>query len=186
VIRRLSIAFSTFAAAALAAATIANAANITATATVSAGSGISVTTSATPGVSATLDGTDQTPSYALPLTVSDNSGSGNGWNVTVTSTTFSTGGGSPKTLSTSASTVTGVVSSCAGGATCTSPTNSIGYPLGVPAGATAPTAVKLFNAAASTGLGGFTVTPTLQVGIPANTFAGTYTSTVTVAGVSGP
>jgi hypothetical protein len=46
--------------------------------------------------------------------------------------------------------------------------------------------VKLFNATANTGMGGFTVTPTVQVSIPANTFAGTYTSTVTVAVVSGP
>jgi len=35
-------------------------------------------------------------------------------------------------------------------------------------------------------MGGFTVTPTVQVAIPANTYAGTYTSTVTVAVVSGP
>jgi hypothetical protein len=35
-------------------------------------------------------------------------------------------------------------------------------------------------------MGSFTITPTNQVSIPANTFAGTYTSTVTVAVVSGP
>jgi hypothetical protein len=133
----------------------------------------------------TLDGTDQTPTYTLPMTVNDATGSGTGWNVTVTSTTFSTGGGLPKLLSTSASTVTATSSSCASG-TCTNPTNSIGYPLGVPAGSSPPTAVKLFNAAANTGMGKFTVTPTVQVSIPANTYAGTYTSTVTVAVVSGP
>lgn len=160
-------------------------ANVTATATVNAGT-LSLSTSAAPSVSATLDGTDKTPSYTLPMTVADNTGSGTGWNVTVTSTTFSTGGGSPKTLSNTASTVTAVSSSCAGGTTCTSSTNSISYPLTVPAGAAAPSAVKLFNAAANTGMGSFTVTPTVQVSIPANTFAGTYTSTVTVAVVSGP
>jgi hypothetical protein len=120
------------------------------------------------------------------MTVNDATGSGTGWNVTITSTTFSTGGGTPKTLSTSASTTTGVTSLCSGGTTCTNPTNAIGYPLAIPAGATAPTAVKLFNAAANTGMGSFTITPTNQVSIPANTFAGTYTSTVTVAVVSGP
>jgi hypothetical protein len=78
-----------------------------------------------------------------------------------------------------------VRSACAAG-TCTSPTNAIGYPLSVPAGGTAPTAVKLFNSAANTGMGSFTITPTVQVSIPANTYAGTYTSTVTVASVSGP
>ena len=58
--------------------------------------------------------------------------------------------------------------------------------MAVPAASSAPPAVKLFNAAANTGMGGFTVTPTVQVAIPANTYAGTYTSTVTVAVVSGP
>jgi hypothetical protein len=120
------------------------------------------------------------------MTVNDNTGSGNGWNVTITSTQFTTGGGSPKTLPTNASTATGVSASCAGGATCTPPTNSITYPLTVPAAATAPTAVNLFNAAASTGMGGFTLTPTIGVSILANSFAGTYTSTVTVAVVGGP
>ncbi len=172
------------AALALAAASAALGANVTATATVTAGT-LTLTTSATPSVSSTLDGTDQTPSYTLPMTINDATGSGAGWNVTITSTTFTTGGGTPKLLSTSASTATGVSSACAGG-TCTNPTNSIGYPLGVPAGSTAPTAVKLFNAAANTGMGKFTVTPTVGVSIPANTYAGTYTSTVTVAVVSGP
>ena len=112
-------------------------------------------------------------------------GTGSGWNLTITSTTFSTGGGSPKTLSTTASQVTGVTSACAQG-TCTDPTNSITYPLTVPAGASAPTAVKLFNAAVDTGLGDFTVTPTVGVSIPSNTFAGTYTSTITLAVASAP
>jgi hypothetical protein len=161
------------------------ASNVTATAFVSAGS-LTLSTTASPSVSVTLDGTDHAPSYTLPMTVSDDTGSGNGWNVTVTSTTFSTGGASPNLLSTTASTATAVGAVCAGGATCTAPANSITYPLGVPAGSTPPTAVELFNAAANTGMGSFTVTPTIQVAIPSNTYAGTYTSTVTVAVVSGP
>ena len=167
--------------AALAPAGSAVAANVTATATVSAGT-LPLSSSAVPSGSAALDGTDQAPTYTMPMTVDDSTGSGTGWNVTVTSTTFTTGS---KNLSTSASTVTGVTSSCAAG-TCTAPTNSVGYSLGVPAAGTPPTAVKLFNAAVNTGLGSFTVTPTVQVGIPANTYAGTYTSTVTLAVVSGP
>jgi hypothetical protein len=35
-------------------------------------------------------------------------------------------------------------------------------------------------------MGKFTVTPTVDVTIPANTFAGSYSSTVTLAVVSGP
>ena len=58
--------------------------------------------------------------------------------------------------------------------------------LSVPAASSPPTAVKLFNAAANTGMGSFNLTPTIQVAIPANTYAGTYQSTVTVAIVSGP
>ena len=167
---------------ALAVAGSAIAANVTATATVSAGT-LSLSSAAAPSVSATLNGTDQSPNYTMPMTANDATGSGAGWNVTITSTAFTTGA---KSLSNSASTVTGVTSSCAGGTTCTNPTNGITYNLGVPAAASAPTAVKLFNAAANTGMGSFTVTPTVQVAIPANTYAGTYTSTVTLAVVSGP
>jgi hypothetical protein len=161
---------------------LADTANVTATVT---GGGLSEATSATPSFSATLDGTDQTPTYTLPLTVTEARGTGAGWNLTVTSTQFTTGGGTPKTLSTTASSVASVTSSCATG-TCTSPTNSVTYPVGLPAGSTPPTAVKFFNAAANTGMGKFTITPTVNVSVPANTFAGAYSSTVTLAVVTGP
>lgn len=154
------------------------------TGTITGGS-LSLTTTATPTFSATLDGTDKTPTYTLPMTVEDSTGAGAGWNTTITSTLFTTGGATPRTLSTTASSMTGVTSVCAEG-TCTDPTNAITYPLTVPAAATPPAAVKFFNAAEETGLGKFTVTPTVGVSIPANTYAGTYTSTVTLASVSGP
>jgi hypothetical protein len=161
------------------------AANTTVTGTISAGS-LGITTSATPSFSVTLDGTDKTPTYTVPTTVTDTTGAGAGWNLTVTSTQFTTGGGSPNTLATNASAITGVANSCTGSGTCTSPTNSIGYPLGVPAAAAPPAAVKYFNAAAGTGAGEFTNTPTVQVAVPASASAGTYTSTLTLAAVSGP
>jgi hypothetical protein len=56
----------------------------------------------------------------------------------------------------------------------------------VPAGGTAPTAVKFFNTTANNGMGKFTVTPTFGVTVPQNAFAGTYTSTVTLSVVTGP
>jgi hypothetical protein len=56
----------------------------------------------------------------------------------------------------------------------------------VPAGSGPPTAVKFFNSAANTGMGLFTLTPTIGVFVPQNTYAGTYTSTLTIAVVSGP
>jgi WxL domain surface cell wall-binding len=156
----------------------------TVTGTVAAGA-LSVATAAAPTFSANLATGDQTPTYTLPLTATDTTGTGAGWNLTITSTQFTTGGGTPHTLAANASTITGVTSACATG-TCTNPTNAVTYPVGVPAAATAPTAVKFFNAAANTGLGSFTVTPAVGVFVPASTFAGSYSSTLTVSIVSGP
>ncbi len=161
------------------------AAEATATGTIEGGS-LSLTTSAAPTFSATLDGTDKTATYNLPLRVEDLTGSGAGWNTTITSTQFTTGGENAKTLATSASSLTAVTSECVEEVTCTDPTNAISYPVSVPAGSTAPEAVKFFDAAAGTGMGKFSLNPTVSVSIPANTYAGTYTSTITLASVSGP
>jgi hypothetical protein len=166
------------------AASAATSASVTATGTVTGASALSLATAASQTFSDTLDGTDQTASYTIPLTVIDATGTGAGWNTTITSTLFTTSGS--KTLASSASSITGVTSACVAGGTCTNPTNSLAYAIGVPAAATAPAAVKFFNAAATTGMGRFTITPTIQVAIPGNSFAGSYTSTVTVAVVSGP
>ncbi|MBK5220624.1 MAG: WxL domain-containing protein [Thermoleophilia bacterium] len=181
----LRLGAALIAAAALAFPASALAATATPTGTVTAGS-LSLTTTAAPTFSTTLNGTDQTPTYPLPLTIEDLTGTGAGWNTTITSTEFTTGGETPHTLSTTASSMTGVTNACVEGAACTDPTNAIAYPLSVPAGAIAPAAVKFFNAAAETGMGVFTNTPTVGVSIPADTYAGTYTSTITLASVSGP
>lgn len=157
----------------------------TSTGTVGAGT-LSLSTTAAPTFSATLDGTDKTPTYTVPMTLDDATGTGAGWNTTITSTQFSTGGATPRTLSTTASSITGVTSACEANTTCTNPNNSTTYPLTVPAAATAPTAVKFSNAAAASGMGKFALTPTVGVSIPANTYAGSYASTLTLASVSGP
>ena len=158
-------------------------ASATVTGSVNAGT-LSIATSATPSFSVTLDGTDKSGSYTVPTTVTDATGGGAGWNLTITSTQFTTGGGSPHTLATNASSVTGVSSSCV--TTCVDPTNSITYPVGVPAGSTPPTAVKYFNAAAATGQGKFTNTPSVNVSVPASTAVGSYNSTLTLAAITGP
>ncbi|HKV57107.1 MAG TPA: WxL domain-containing protein [Ktedonobacteraceae bacterium] len=134
-----------------------------------------------------LDGTDQTTPYTLPIVVTDARGTGNGWNLTIVSTQFSTGASNPiHTLSTSASIISSLAVSCNPGAKCTLPHNTISPTgLGVPAAAGA-TPVEFFNATANTGMGMFTITPTISISIPAATYAGTYTSNVTVALVSGP
>ena len=169
---------------ALVLAAVAVAGTVTATATVTGAGSLSLSNGATatvPGV--TLDGTDQTVAYTVPLTMNDLRGSGAGWNLTMTSTTFTNG---TQTLATTASSIASASSSCTAGGTCTNPTNSITYPLTVPAAATAPTAVKVFNAAANTGMGRFTVTPSINISIPGNSYAGTYNSTLTIAAVTGP
>jgi WxL domain surface cell wall-binding len=148
---------------------------------------LSLSTTATPTFSASLPSGDQSPTYSLPLSVVDTrTGSAAGWSLTITSTQFTTGGATPRTLATTASRATAVASACAGGASCVSPTDSVTYPLTVPAGSTPPSAVKLDNAAAGTGSGIFIMSPTISVSVPANSYAGTYNSTLTVALVSGP
>lgn len=127
-----------------------------------------------PGV--TLDGTAQSVSDAINIDVQDLRGTGAGWHLEVTSTTFTDGS---NTLPNTALSITGVTTTC-DGTTCTDPTNSHTYSIGVPADTVAPTAVEFFDAAAGTGLGDFTVTPTFSLAVPATTYAGTYNSTVTL------
>jgi hypothetical protein len=170
-----------------AAASAATTGSVTDNATVNAGSTLSVAPNGTPSFSLTLNGADQTATYTLPVSVVDARGlaSGGGWNLTVTSTSFSDGSG--HSFPTTASTMTGVSTSCGTGSTCTIPTNSVSNTsLALPAGSTAPTAVKFENAANATGLGTTNVNATVSVSVPANVFAGTYSSTVTVAVVAGP
>jgi hypothetical protein len=156
----------------------------TGTATVSAGSLAFVSSPPNVTFSATLSGLDQTVNSTEAIDVSDATGSGTGWNVTATSTTFTAGA---KTLSTSATTLSAApTDACDGGATCTVATNSITYPYTLPAATSAPTATKVFDGAANTGMGNQTVTPTWKLSIPANTLAGAYTSTWTISLVSRP
>jgi hypothetical protein len=154
-----------------------------ATATLTGGSLAFVTSPPAISFSATLDGTSQTATATQPLDVGDATGSGAGWNLTATSTTFTAGSHTlPAPTIQSAPDV-----SCDAGVTCSPATLSgITYPYTLPAGTTAPAATKLFNAAANTGMGDQTVTPTWQLPLPANSYGGTYTSTWTLSLVSAP
>jgi len=155
-----------------------------ATATISAGSLGFVSAPPSATFTGTLNGLDQTLTDAEAIDVGDATGSGSGWNLTATSTTFTTGS---HTLSTSATTVTATpTDACDVSATCATATNSVTYPYALPAAGTAPTATKLFNATANTGMGNQTVTPTWKLALLANSYAGTYTSTWTLSLVSGP
>jgi hypothetical protein len=78
--------------------------------------------------------------------------------------------------------VTAAAQACHSGSSCTAATNSgITLPLTI-----SGVAAKFFNAAVLTGLGKIDVTPTIGVSIPGSTYAGTYTSTVTLAATTGP
>jgi len=165
------------AAVALVAATAALAGTLTTTATVAGTAGISLNLPSNPTISDTLDGTDQQVSYSAILGVVDARGTGAGWNLTIGATTFVDG--ASHTLPAGA--VTAVAQVCHAGSTCTAATNSITPPLTI-----STTAGKFFNAAINSGLGKVDVTPTIQVAIPGNAYAGTYTSTVTLAAIAGP
>jgi hypothetical protein len=162
---------------ALTAATAAFAGSMATTATVTGTAGISLTHSATATVTNTIDGTDQIASYAPALAVIDARGLGTGWNLTISATAFTDG--ASHTLA--QPTIASVASACHAGSTCTAATNAIAYPLTV-----GTVAAKFFNATANSGLGKIDVTPTINIAVPGNAYAGTYTSTVTLASVAGP
>lgn len=165
----------------------ADAAGVNVSGVITGGASLSVAPNGTPSFSVTLNGADQSTTYTLPVELTDPRGNGAGWNLTVTSTQFADGSG--HTFPVTASTITTATSGCATGSTCTTPTNGISYGtsgIALPAGSTPPTATKYFDAAVGTGLGKIDVNATVSVTVPANVYAGTYSSTVTVAAVSGP
>jgi hypothetical protein len=141
----------------------------------------SPTTVAYPSI--TLNGKDQTATVNGTFTPNDQTNSNAGWNIAGTSTTFTATGG--KTLPTTATQIT-AASAAAASQNCSLPTNSIAYPVTLPAAATAPAATKLYNAAANTGAGPSNVTLTFTLTTPAKTLNGSYTSTWTFTIASGP
>jgi hypothetical protein len=130
--------------------------------------------------------------------VDDATGSGAGWHVTASATTFTTGTAAlpdSGTFVTTGST-TSVTSAnaptpvCSSGATCLLPTNTTSYPVALTT-ATAPTAVTIYDTAVLTGLGSIVVGGGANpvgwwLNVPASAPAGTYTSTVTLQIISGP
>ncbi|MHB1783539.1 MAG: WxL domain-containing protein [Acidimicrobiales bacterium] len=134
----------------------------------------------------TLGGQDQTTSAHLAIDIADATGSGAGWNVTITSTQFSDGSAS---LPASATSVNAAPSaSCDAGASCTPATlsSAITYPVTIPVGPAAPAATRVYSAAAGSGMGDQTFSPTFTLAVPANTAAGAYSSNWTLSLVSGP
>jgi len=130
-----------------------------------------------------LNAYDRTTTVNVAVTTDDETGTSNSWNLTATSTTFDAGSG--RTLPTTATRIT-AGSAVAHAGNCSTPTNSIGYPITLPAGSSPPTAVTIFDAAANTGKGPSDVTLTAVVSVPGRARAGTYSSTWTLTIASGP
>ncbi len=127
-------------------------------------------------------GVAQTPVYSFPVAVTDATGSGLGWNLTITSTTFTGGGHS---LADNASMITAVgMTPGTGTDPVASTVSPVTYPMTLP-GASA-TAMRFYSAKVNTGMGTSTITPTVSITIPANAFAVDYSSTITVAAISAP
>ena len=122
-------------------------------------------------------------SYTLPITVIDARGSGSGWHLSITSTSFSSSNGQ---LPNNASSIRGVSASCGTHSTCTNPMNSISYPLVIPADRTPPPPVKFFNATVRSGLGKFNLVMMVNVTISSSAKSGTYTSTIFLTIANGP
>jgi WxL domain surface cell wall-binding len=133
--------------------------------------------------------------------VNDATGSGAGWHVTASATTF-TSTTPAATLATSAFQTNGSAiletdtttptTACSAATACTLPTDTTVYPVDITTAAV-PTAFTIYDASANTGLGSVIIggVDTAQpvgwwLNVPANTLAGTYTSTVTMAIIAAP
>lgn len=141
-----------------------------------------VSVAGNPAVAGHLNGRDLTLAASFSVQVSDARGTGEGWHLAIAASPFSTGDNPTRTLPVDAMTITQVTASCTQG-TCTGAANQVGYPLTVLADGSPTT---FFNALPGTGMGDLTVTPHFTVSVPANAYAGTYTSAFTITVASGP
>lgn len=131
----------------------------------------------------TLNGTDRTVTTTGTLTVADQTDTASGWNVSATSTNFTSGAA---TLGAASTTLTGV-NVTAGSPNCGMPTTgSTTFPIALPAGAVAPPASKIYSAAVGSGLGSSDLAYNFSLNLPATTRAGTYVSTWTFTLAAGP
>jgi Ice-binding-like/WxL domain surface cell wall-binding len=151
----------------------------------------------------TLTGRDQSVVDMTPgdqqYTVDDATGSGAGWRVQVSVTTFTDGSRTfPNNGTfvmngsvTSSTATTAPTATCTD--TCTLPVNTTTYPVAITTDPNNPTPFVIYDTAANTGLGQIVIGGSTQpdpvgwwVNVPANALAGTYTSTITMETISGP
>jgi hypothetical protein len=133
------------------------------------------------------------------FSVDDETGTGAGWHITVAATTLVNGSHTLADAGTflvtgsisSASATTAPSVSCT--ASCIPPSITTTYPVAITTAPSSPTPVTVCDVSAGTGTGPVTIgghTASNPVGwwvnVPANALAGSYTTTITVAIVSGP
>jgi hypothetical protein len=173
------------------------------TAAVSLTSSLTLTSPSSLTWAATLNGSNQgmvDPVAAdQQFTVSDESGTSAGWHITVAATTFASGthtlpNSGTFVLTGSLSSITATTAPSAACVTsCTPPIDIATYPVAITTAASSPTPATVYDVPAGSGLGPVTLgghgaaNPVgWWINVPANARAGSYTSTVTVAVVSGP
>ena len=124
----------------------------------------------------TLSGDDQSTTFAVVTQVAY-TGANNtkGWSIDAKQTQPKTG---TKTLP--FFTVTNGTFACVSSCT-TDPASNITFPITL-----ATTAREIYNAAVGTGQGTYAITSTYEIDYPANAFPGTYSSTLTLTGSTGP
>jgi hypothetical protein len=164
---------------------------------------LSVTAPASLTWAITLNGINQNIADAgagdEQLTVSDETLTGAGWNVTISATTFTNGAHTlPNTgtfvLTGGTSSITASAApSLACTASCIPPDDAVTYPVAITTAASSPSPVSVYEASADSGLGGILLGGSSAadpfgwwVKVPGNAWHGAYTSTVTVAIASGP
>jgi hypothetical protein len=175
---------------------------MTGTVTLTAGA-LTLTSPSSLSWAVTLSGNAQsavdTTAADQQYTVDDATGTGAGWHVTVSATTFSNGAqtfpnsGTFETNGSISSPTDTTAPSATCTSTCTLPGNSTTYPVAITTAATTPTPVTIYDTAAASGLGQIVIggsTAAHPVGwwvnVPGSAAAGSYTSTITMAIISGP
>jgi hypothetical protein len=141
--------------------------------------GIAVAPATVTASAVTLGGVDQVSTFTATITVS---GAVNtGWNITAWAPLPTSGA---DTLSALVVPSQPTLGACSGG-NCSLPT-PIGITWPVDVGTTAGAATKIYNADVSTGKGTNTVTVTFNIPVPARSLPGSYTTTLTIIGTTGP
>jgi hypothetical protein len=135
-----------------------------------------LTSSPFTGPTVTLNGDDQTASFTIDTEVNSTNGNNAGWNVQASATTPTAGAYTLPALI-----VTGGSTSCISGCSVNPTPTGVSYPITM-----SGSAQTVYNATANTGTGDFDIASTFRLTVPAKTIKGTYSSTVTLSGSTGP